>query len=122
MISFKNSDAGRVESGFANEAHDCTVRAAVVRFTTSYRRAHELLASVGRRPGHGVRLDKIKALFERMGLQPLFPLRPTLAQFLREHPKGRFYVVVRGHAIGVVDGVCVDTIAPRVRARVLVYA
>ena len=123
MISYKNSDAGRVEAGFSYEKNDCTVRAAAVRFTTSYARAHELLESVGRRVKHGVKLPAIKELLERMGLEvkrPLFPV--TLNQFIKQNPRGRFYVVVRGHAVGVVDGVCIDTLAPRGRARVICYA
>lgn len=123
MISFKHSDGGRVEAGFANEKNDCTVRAAVVRFTTSYARAHELLESVGRLNRRGASLAMLKRLFERMGLEISRPLfRPTLAQFVKDHPQGRFYVVVRGHAIGIVDGVCVDCVTPRPRSRVLLYA
>lgn len=123
MISFKHSDGGRVEAGFTHEKNDCTVRAAVVRFTTSYARAHELLASVGRRDRRGVNLLGIKALFERMGLEGTRPLfRITLNQFIAQHPKGRFYVVVRGHAVGISDGVCIDTVTPKTRARVLFYA
>lgn len=122
MILFKNSDAGRVEAGFASEKNDCTVRAAAVRFTTSYTRAHELLESVGRRVGHGIRLNTIGNFLEKMGLEVRKPLfRITLNQFIKQNPKGRFYVVVRHHAVGIVDGVCVDTTTPKGRARVLIY-
>jgi hypothetical protein len=123
MISYKNSDAGRVQAGFSSEKHDCTVRAAAIRFTTSYARAHELLESVGRRVGHGVNLYAISSLLEKMGLEIRKPLfRITLNQFIKQNPKGRFYVVVRGHAVGIIDGVCIDTVTPKGRARVLIYA
>src|SRR3972149_3803429 len=111
MISYKNSDAGRVECGFSGEKNDCTVRAAAVRFTTSYARAHELLESIGRRVGHGVKLPAIQSLFEKMGLPYQSPIKrhTTLNQFIKENPIHGVYVVVRGHAVGVVDGVCIDT-------------
>jgi hypothetical protein len=58
-----------------------------------------------------------------MGLEVKRPeLRITLNQFIKQNPRGRFYVVVRGHAVGIVDGVCIDTLAPRGRARVIFYA
>lgn len=122
MISYKNSDAGRIEAGFSYEKNDCTVRAAAVRFTTSYARAHELLESVGRRVKHGVKLHAIGNLLEKMGLEVRKPLfRITLNQFIQQNPRGRFYVVLRGHAVGIVDGVCIDTVTPRGRARVIIY-
>lgn len=124
MISFKHSDGGRIEAGFTQEKNDCTVRAAVVRFCTSYARAHEICAEIGRRERHGLRPKHLFNLFEKMGLPYQSPIKrnTTLNQFIAQHPKGRFYVVVRGHAIGIVDGLIIDTVTPRVRARVLFYA
>lgn len=125
MVKVCLSDSGRAREGFAAEKNDCTVRAAVVRFTTSYTRAYELCASVGRRANCGLRLAQIKELLEKMGL-PYVEFkkweRPTLAQFIKDHPAGRFYVVIRGHAIGINDGVCIDTLAAKPRARVWLYA
>lgn len=120
---FKNSDAGRIQAGFTLERNDCTVRAAVVRFCTSYKRAHELCASVGRRNGRGLRLGQIKELFEKMGLEYQKPIyRPTLNQFLKDHPTGRYFVCVRGHAIGINNGTITDTATPRLRKRVMLWA
>lgn len=125
MVQLIISDSGRAREGFAAEKNDCTVRAAAVRFTTSYTRARELCASVGRRENHGLRLCQIEELLEKMGLNYIeFPKweRPTLNQFIKDHPKGRFYVVIRGHAIGIVDGACIDTVTPRGRAKVWLWA
>lgn len=123
MIRYIESDGGRVQCGFGNERRDCTVRAAVVRFTTSYARAHDLLARIGRRDGHGLKKLAVKAFLEAMGLEIIRPLAPiTLNQFIKQNPTGRFYVVIRGHALGVNNGVCVDTGRPGLRARVLFYA
>jgi hypothetical protein len=120
---FKQSDAGRFQDGFNTEKNDCTVRAAAVRFCTSYRRAHEICEEIGRRDGHGLKLIHIKNLFEKMGLEYQKPIfRPTLKQFIEQHPAGRWFVVVRGHAIGISNGVIIDTVTPRPRARVLIYA
>ena len=120
---FQLSDAGRIQCGFTPENKDCTVRAAALRFTTSYKRAHELLASVGRRDKRGVKADALYKLFDIMGLPFQSPIKPqNLSQFIKHHPAGRHYVVVRGHAVCVVNGVCVDTFPPKLRARVLFYA
>lgn len=34
--------------------------------------------------------------------------RITLNQFVKKHPKGKYYVLHRGHAFAVVDGVVYD--------------
>ena len=34
---------------------------------------------------------------------------PTLYQFVASHPKGKYFVIVPGHAVGVVDGKYYDT-------------
>lgn len=34
--------------------------------------------------------------------------RPTLAQFCKNHPEGRYWVFVRGHALAVIDGIVYD--------------
>lgn len=120
---FKNSDVGRAREGFAAEQNDCTVRAAAIRFTTSYTRAHELLKEIGREPGRGINSRILKNLFDKMGLElrkPLFKI--TLGQFIKQNPKGRFFVVVRAHAVGISDGVCIDTLPPRLRMKVWWYA
>lgn len=122
-MKFNNSDAGRIQAGFVNENKDCAVRAAVVRFCTTYQRAHELLESVGRRNGRGVTLGQIKKLFEIMGLEYQKPIyRPTLKQFIDQHPTGRHFVCVRGHAIGINNGIIVDNAKPRLRKRVMLHA
>lgn len=125
MIPVCLSDSGRAREGFAAERNDCTVRAAVVRFTTSYARAYQLLAGVGRKPNRGIPCSRILGLLEKMGLAPVVPYptaRPTLAQFVKEHPVGRYYVVIRGHALGVKDGAVIDTLPAKPRARVWLYA
>lgn len=34
--------------------------------------------------------------------------RITLKRFIEKHPKGRYYVLVRGHALAIIDGVIFD--------------
>lgn len=108
------------------EDNDCTVRAAVVRFATSYARAHELMETIaGRRPKRGVKGGKIIEFLNKMGLivcREARWARPTLAQFLKDHPTGRWYVVLARHAVGVNNGKPVDTLDPGSRSRVWFYA
>ena len=68
------------------------------------------------------------ALFGRLGFAPAHPYfwrdgrwrYPTLAQFIRTHPKGRFILHRRGQAFALIDGVVHDRAVgtgPRSRIR-----
>lgn len=127
MLRVISSDSGRAAAGFGFEKNDCTVRAAVVRFTMPYQKAHDILAQFGRRNGRGLLLSKIKTFLEEMGLEVFTPYlnraaMPTVARFIKDNPKGRFYVLIRGHAFGVNNGVIIDNAPARSRAKVLMYA
>lgn len=49
--------------------------------------------------------------------------KPTIAQWLKRHQKGRWFLVVDGHALAVIDGVVHDwpLLAPKMRRRVLAW-
>lgn len=122
MISLKLADAGRVANGFGFERRDCTVRALAVRLTTTYKRAHELCAEAGRQVGRGMRLSEMRPMLEKLGLYVQAPIKKqTLGRFVKEHPRGRYFVVILGHAMGLNNGVIQDTDKLRERARVLWY-
>ena len=122
-MNYLESDNGRKMDGFDNERNDCTIRAAVVRFTTSYRRAHECFERLGRKQRQRVSGALVKKFLAYMGVEVITPsYRLTLNQFLKTHPTGRFYVVVNKHAIGINNGICVDLKEPKLRKRVHFYA
>lgn len=52
------TDAGRFQYE-PKEKRDCTVRAMAVASDSSYKQAHALMKSYGRRNGHGVYMDEI---------------------------------------------------------------
>lgn len=90
-------DAGRAGSGL-KERLDCTVRAYALFYGVPYREAHGVFEALGRRPCHkfyghlslkGVRLMKVSG---------------TVGKLLKEIPKGRVLVMVRGHWFCAIDG------------------
>ena len=46
----------------------------------------------------------------------------TVSRFVREHPTGRWYIVTKGHAMAVIDGVLVDSAAEGPNRRRLLAA
>ena len=116
---------------FASERSDCTVAATAIAAQIPYYEAHKLLAEFGRKSRHPVRytafISWLKGLalpvgkyhVERVQMPSCLPanrLRAfgpftqsvTLAQFLRDFPKGRFVVRISGHVFAVIDGVQYD--------------
>ena len=100
-----------------HENNDCTVIALAAAAKIPYHAAHAMFKKFcSRRPNNGVawnfvgRLDKILPI----NMEPMeFKCRGkqhniTLNQFCKRYPKGRFYVLVAGHALAIVDGVIHD--------------
>lgn len=106
-------------SQLIGESKDCSVKALAIALGTSYRNAHRHLeVKCGRARGRGIMSSQVlprslKNTPYREG--PYSRLnKVSISRFCREHPKGRFYIAVSGHAIAVVDGVVFDTVdAPR---------
>jgi len=101
------TDGGRSKEGFKTEHNDCTVRAAVVRFCTSYKLAHDWIEKAGRKAGGSLTSYKVLDFLKSKGLA-VFHTRCTVGRFLKEHPRGRWYVIIGGHAFGVNQGKIVD--------------
>lgn len=116
----------------AGERNDCAVRALMTVTGSTYRVAWGLIkVKTGRpnRKGTPTRalarfLDSgtiLGCTFERtQGTGVSKRGRITLARFVRQNLVGTFYVLKRGHAFAIVDGVVVDTWKPG--ARSLVFA
>jgi hypothetical protein len=123
-----------------NEVNDCVVRALTIAFDRAYEVVHEACEQAGRRPMRGMyRHQTTKAIQILSGRQDIRlqwadedsldtyaskRMSPTFAQFAEAHPKGRFIVIKRGHAVALVDGVYYDQRKETcgARSRVQVYA
>jgi hypothetical protein len=101
----------RTPRAFKREMVDCSVRALMIAADTTYELAHEVMRRFGRedrrRTPHGVAL---RACLD-VGMVPVEidpSARPTLAQFIRAHRKGRYFLSRNGHSFALVDGVVHD--------------
>jgi hypothetical protein len=102
----------------AKETNDCTVVAySMATPNCTYDRAHELLASAGRKPRKGLRFDMtmhkmVHSPISEYGVIPYqlkkIERRITLNKFVNDNPRGRFIVTTRGHAFAVVNGTVYD--------------
>ena len=114
------------EDGAAKaERNDCTVRAIAEACAMPYSEAHAMLAAAGRKRGN--RFSFGNFISERQG-QPIngrtvqsvhMPWHlPTLAQFVRDFPRGTFVVRKNGHVFCIRDGVVYDDTPQGARVRI----
>jgi len=121
-ISFVHTDGGR-SLLHPEEKNDCVVRALATfareRFT--YAQAHEIFTKAGRKPRHRCRVTE-KVLREQG--YPLIWLcqNMSLNRFIKENPRGRFYICVRGHAFVIENGKILDTFVTGGKRQILAYA
>lgn len=125
-----------------NERNDCAIRATVCASAKPYAEVHAAYAAAGRTARRGtpwsVCQDAARALFgadvEIVKFDANYELigspwrrrwhasgRPTLARFTAEHRKGRYVVIIKGHALALVDGVQIDTAPSGSRCKVQAY-
>lgn len=105
-------------AGTPGEHAACVIRAAIVASGEDPVRITEKLQPY-RYKGRGGRLGGINAFYYRPVLEALGfkcqtylskdnPFgaykKPTVAQFIAQHPKGRWFVTVSGHAFAIIDG------------------
>lgn len=106
-------------SQLIGESKDCSVKALAIALDTSYRNAHRHLElRCGRVKGRGIMSSQVLPDSLRKTPYKIGPYSRTkkvsISRFCKDHPKGRFYIAVSGHAIAIVDGVVFDTVdAPR---------
>ena len=137
---------GYSESAIAKgERNDCVVRAMASTFGLSYDVAHKFVADeFGREPrkgtfGTAVKLksrirDVMGTKYKIIPVTDLLypgstrhqanggkPVPITLSVFLERFPKGRFMVIVKGHAFSVIDGVVIgnENDGKRLRAKII---
>ena len=89
----------------------CTVKALVASTGMDYEIAASIAAEAGRGKGRRFSAKKIisRAKMHGFGFRKLRFGTRTLRKFIRENPAGAFYVVKRGHAFAVVDGIPSET-------------
>lgn len=110
-----------------DENRDCCVRALSLAANMPYIRAHALFKGHGRQDRCGTydmtidsALSAIGGRLIKTGGRAIAARGVTLQRFLDDHPKGRFFVVRRGHAFAIIDGVVHDWLfgtGPRSRVR-----
>lgn len=125
-VPLVRTDGGR---SIAGETRDCTVRALAVTTPLTYAEAHQLFEKHGRRFCDGVTnyvVRKVLAELPARGIEctPVFDWfrtddpRPTLGQFIAQHPRGNYYITLNKHAVGLIDGVTHDNATIGLRSRV----
>jgi hypothetical protein len=100
---------------FKEDTNCCAVVAFTKVFDTGYTKAYNFIKKVcGRTHRKGLTQSQVLSIFEnvkkgkwKMGKYSKNN-RITINQFIKKHPKGRFYCLVRGHAIAIIDGVLYD--------------
>jgi hypothetical protein len=136
---------GYKESTIAkSERNDCFVRAVASTFGLEYNVAHKFVAvEFGRKPRHCTpgAVSKLKAKTNILGKKYTTldkkditypgsarhqklgggPVDVTLRVFLERFPKGKYLVIINGHAFSVIDSVVVGNVedGKRLRAKIL---
>jgi hypothetical protein len=113
-----------------DERNDCTVRALANALDIDYNHAHEALSKQGRKNGKGCSQKVWHTAYTKQGLTLLGVYGTTnrsrqlskysgmksskgitLGKLINTLGKGRFAVVVTGHAICIIDGQIIDKFA-----------
>lgn len=128
----KSAGYGATKHG---ESNDCTVRAMANSSGMDYDSVHYVLKKNGRKDNKGVRYDVIMPSMKELGFQfvgvfgktraakcgiehaaKYFDVvegsqnKPiTLGNLVKSLPFGKFVVIIKGHAIALVDGNLIDT-------------
>lgn len=96
------------------DANCCTVIALACVTGNSYKQCYDYMRKYGRNHRDGMTTRDIERSLE--GFKKFKAVkgpysdsnRITLNQFIKKHPKGKYYVLHRGHAFAIVDGVVYD--------------
>lgn len=124
-LPIAQTDGGRIDG----ETRDCTVRALTVTTPLTYQEAHQVMQQHGRAPRHGLSTYRIREALRSLADRGIISntaydwtnigaKRMTLGQFIDQHPTGNYYIVIRSHALGVVNGVIHDTFRSGRRCRI----
>ena len=105
-------DTGSYKS--SRETNDCTVRGLANACGKDYIEAHRMCETHNRGSRRGMcmeELDRMFKSFTKIGVVK-GPYRKdktcTVNTFCKKHPTGRYFVVERGHAFAIINGVVYD--------------
>lgn len=120
MLVKQPKDICRASAQFG-EKNDCTVRALAVLCKAPYEQAHRLLQRAGRCNRRGFNFSAFlghQAHLLGHKFTEIDHQGATVNRWMRQHPRGRFAVLIRGHATTIIDGKIVDNHAnPKSRIR-----
>ena len=106
------------------DTNACTVHALSAVTGKSFKDCQIITATYGRKFGQGMRAFHVAKMLDKKcdAIEFCFyrDERFTLAQFIKEHPKGTYYVLVEGHALAVINGDLYDH-SRKLRRRVNAY-
>lgn len=136
-MKFSKTYITPIATGATNlqESKDCVIRAITNVTGVSYDEVHSFLASYGRKQGKGTDVETMITACKAFGLKfvgtfgktssarscAYFAKRQyahdhdsgnksiTLGNLVKSLPFGRFVVVIRGHAVAMIDGKLIDT-------------
>lgn len=118
MINYSYTNEGKS----INERNDCVVRALSIFLDRPYYEIHAELKRFGRRNRCGTNPKTLNKAFEKYGLIKTFVSpKPTLKQFIKEHPKGKFLVHKSKHVFTIKNGTVYDSWKPGSRCRIDYY-
>lgn len=111
-VKQRESDGGKKNSLYPHETKDCTVRALAHATKMQYNTCHDILEYFGRYDNKGAYCTE--DLYQKV-LGEMLPITYkffTLGSFVKAFPKGTYLLMIRGHALTVVDGIFLDTGLP----------
>ena len=96
------------------DTNSCTVITLACVTGNTYAQCYDYMKKYGRRHREGMMQSEIRNALE--GMKKFKAIKGpysrdnkiTLNQFLKKHPKGKYYLCHRGHAFAVIDGVVYD--------------
>lgn len=121
--AFSLTDAGR----YSWEDNDCSVRSLAAALDITYEEAHANLKKAGRKDHDGCTAKVVTKALEVSLEGPKFihtqdkRLRPTYAQWVKDHNEGTYIVFVTGHFFAVKDGMQLDMHPTLYRPRSRLY-
>lgn len=116
-------DGGKAQAGIDDE-NNCTVRALAITAGIPYKKADEIVTSIGRKRNHGLPVNKFPDLIQKIRehkikIDMLDHNPITIQRFIKENPIGRFFVCTNRHALAICDGVIYDAHINKPRQRLL---
>lgn len=95
------------------ESNDCVVRALSLAFNKPYTEVHALCDKIGRIKGRGMRSSQVELAIQELSNNGIAKLakpsrKQTFSTFARDHKKGNYVIIKRGHAVAMIDGVFHD--------------